>query len=112
MAFEKICTLDDIWEGDMASFETSDGTEILLVYADGGALKAFQNICPHQHFELVDGTLNDNVLTCRAHLWQFDVRSGKGINPSDCALAVYPTKIDGDDVYIDVLGVEPLQSHT
>ena len=96
----------------MASFETSDGTEILLVYADGGALKAFQNICPHQHFELVDGTLNDNVLTCRAHLWQFDVRSGKGINPSDCALAVYPTKIDGDDVYIDVLGVEPLQSHT
>ena len=96
----------------MARFETSDGTEILLVYADGGALKAFQNICPHQHFELVDGTLNDNVLTCRAHLWQFDVRSGKGINPSDCALAVYPTKIDGDDVYIDVLGVEPLQSHT
>ena len=96
----------------MASFETADGTEILLVYADGGALKAFQNICPHQHFELVDGTLNDNVLTCRAHLWQFDVRSGKGINPSDCALAVYPTKIDGDDVYIDVVGVEPLQSHT
>ena len=96
----------------MASFETADGTEVLLVYADGGALKAFQNICPHQHFELVDGTLNDNVLTCRAHLWQFDVRSGKGINPSDCALAVYPTKIDGDDVYIDVLGIEPLQSHT
>jgi len=96
----------------MASFETADGTEVLLVYADGGALKAFQNICPHQHFELVDGTLNDNVLTCRAHLWQFDVRSGKGINPSDCALAVYPTKIDGDDVYIDVVGVEPLQSHT
>jgi len=96
----------------MASFESADGTEVLLVYADGGALKAFQNICPHQHFELVDGTLNDNVLTCRAHLWQFDVRSGKGINPSDCALAVYPTKIDGDDVYIDVVGVEPLQSHT
>jgi len=112
MAFEKICTLDDVWEGDMASFETQDGTEILLVFADGGELRAFQNICPHQHFELIEGTLDGNVLTCRAHLWQFDADSGAGVNPKDCALAVYPLKIDGDDVYVDVDGIAPLHSHT
>ena len=112
MAFEKICTLDDVWEGDMAGFESEDGTELLIVYPDGGELKAFQNICPHQHFELSDGTFEDNVLTCRAHLWQFDGRTGKGINPADCALAEYPVKIDGDDVYVDVVGVEALHSHT
>lgn len=112
MSFEKICTLDDIWQGDMGSFETRDGTEVLLVYPDGGELRAFQNICPHQHFELIEGTLEDNVLTCRAHLWQFDANSGQGVNPVDCALANYPIKIEGDDVYIDVAGIEPLYSHT
>lgn len=112
MAFEKICTLDDIWEGDMASFDTADGTEILLVYPDGGELKAFQGICPHQNFALIDGSLADNVLTCRAHLWQFDMRSGQGVNPSDCALANYPLKVLDDDVYVDVADVAPLHSHT
>ncbi len=112
MAFEKICTLDDIWEGDMASFETGDVTEVLLVYANGGELRAFQNICPHQHFELIEGKLDDNVLTCRAHLWQFDVHTGKGINPADCALAIYPIKIEGDDVFVDVDGIGPLVSHS
>jgi len=96
----------------MAGFETTDGTEVLLVHVDGGELKAFQNICPHQHFELTDGTLDGNVLTCRAHLWQFDMNSGKGVNPDDCALAVYPLKVDGDDVFVDVDGIEPLHSHT
>ena len=112
MAFEKICTLDDVWEGDMQQFETGDGTEVLVVYAEGGDLKAFQNNCPHQEFELVEGTLEDYVLTCRAHLWQFDVRDGNGINPSDCKLAIYPTKIEGDDVYVDVEGIETFISHT
>ena len=112
MAFEKICTLDDIWEGDMAAFEADDGTDVLLVHADGGELKAFQAICPHQHFELIEGTLDDAVLTCRAHLWQFDANTGKGVNPADCALAEYPLRIDGDDVYVDVAGIEPLYSHT
>jgi toluene monooxygenase system ferredoxin subunit len=112
MAFEKICTLEDVWEGEMAAFTTRDGTDVLLIGLPDGVVRAVQQACPHQEFSLADGTLNDHVLTCRAHLWQFDVRTGKGINPRDCALAVYPTKIEGDDVYIDVALTAPLRSHT
>lgn len=111
MSFTKVCTVDDVWEGEMEAF-TVDGQEILLVCAEGGEIKAFQGICPHQDIALSEGRFEGGKLICRAHLWQFDAKSGKGVNPSDCALAVYPVRIEGDDVYVSTEGVEPLFAHT
>ncbi|MBU3600625.1 Rieske 2Fe-2S domain-containing protein [Polynucleobacter sp. 30F-ANTBAC] len=111
MAFKKVCTLDDIWEGEMDSFDV-DGKEVLLICKSGGELSAFQGVCPHQDIPLVEGKFDGKIITCRAHLWTFDVCSGKGINPSDCALAEYPVKVDGEDVYVNVEGIEPLFAHT
>ncbi len=112
MAFEKVCTLDDVWEGEMEVFTTSNGTEVLILGLDGGGIRAIQSICPHQEIELVEGEFDGKALTCKAHLWQFDVETGKGINPDDCAVAQYPVKIEGDDVLVDVTGIKPLKSHS
>ncbi|MDX2425557.1 MAG: Rieske 2Fe-2S domain-containing protein [Cycloclasticus sp.] len=112
MAFEKICTLDDVWEGDMDAFETLNGTQVLVLGVDGGDLKAFQAVCPHQEIDLVEGEFDGKVLTCKAHLWQFDVSSGKGLNPTDCQIAEYPVKIEGEDVLVDVKGIEPFTAHS
>ena len=46
-------------------------------------------------------------LTYRAHVWQFDVTTGQGINPQDCELARYPVKIEHDEIYVDVVGIAP-----
>lgn len=106
MAFTRVCSLDDLWEGEMEMFEV-DGKDVLVIHGDGGRVDAVQGICPHQQIALAEGTLEGKTLTCRAHLWQFDVETGKGINPEDCKLAVFPAEIRGDDIYIDVEGVEP-----
>jgi toluene monooxygenase system ferredoxin subunit len=111
MSFQKVCTLDDLWEGEMESY-TVDGQEILLVCAEGGDIKAFQGICPHQDIPLVEGKFDGTKVICRAHLWQFDACTGKGINPDDCALAEYPVRIEGDDVLVRTEGIEPLFAHT
>ncbi|MFA5122118.1 Rieske 2Fe-2S domain-containing protein [Zavarzinia sp.] len=112
MAFEKICSLDDVWEGEMEEFTTPSGRDVLIVGLEGGQVKAFQSMCPHQEIALVEGTFENGVITCRAHLWQFDCQSGAGLNPTDCHIVEYPSKIVGEDVLVDVAGVEPSKSHT
>jgi toluene monooxygenase system ferredoxin subunit len=110
MAFTKVCTLDDVWQGEMEAFEV-DGTEVLLVHIKDGDIHAVQATCPHQEFDLVEGELEGNVLTCCMHLWEFDVASGKGVNPTHAELAKYPVKIDCDDVLVDVAGIEVKFAH-
>jgi toluene monooxygenase system ferredoxin subunit len=101
MDFVRVCSLDDLWEGDMAVYEVS-GQDILLVHAEGGTIAAFEPECPHQKFALVQGTLEGGTLTCAAHLWKFDASTGAGINPRSCKLKTYPVKIEGDDVFVAV----------
>ena len=71
MSFTKVCSVGDIWEGEMEPF-TVDGHDILLVGVEGGEIKAFQGICPHQDIALSEGKFDGKKLICRAHLWQFD----------------------------------------
>ncbi|MBT3626905.1 MAG: Rieske 2Fe-2S domain-containing protein [Rhodospirillaceae bacterium] len=110
MAFTKVCTLDDVWQGEMEAFEV-DGTEVLLVHTLDGEVHAVQAICPHQEVELAEGELEGKVLTCCMHLWQFDVSSGKGLNPTHAELAKFPVKVEGDDVLVDVAGIEAKFAH-
>ncbi|RTL51201.1 MAG: 2Fe-2S ferredoxin [Rhodocyclaceae bacterium] len=111
MAFEKLCTLDDIWEGDMDSFDLGD-TEILLVWPMGGEIKAYQGVCPHQDIPLSEGKFDGKTIMCKAHQWTFDANSGRGINPGDCKLAQYPVKVEEENVLVETSGITPLYAHS
>ncbi len=94
----------------MEAFEV-DGVEVLMVHTDSGDIHAVQSVCPHQEVDLVEGELEGNVLTCCMHLWQFDVKSGKGVNPTHAELAKYPVKLEGEDILVDVAGIEAKFAH-
>ncbi|GAB3854407.1 hypothetical protein GCM10028801_08480 [Nocardioides maradonensis] len=111
MAFQLVTTLDDLWEGDMESFDVGD-KEILVAHLEGGEVVATQANCPHQQIEFVEGELEGAELTCKAHLWQFDLRTCKGINPGHTEIARYPVRVDGDDVYVDPDGDTPRIAHS
>jgi len=104
MAYERICTREEVWQGEMAGFESRDGTRLLVTVLDGGEIRAFQQECPHQAFSLLHAKLDRHVLTCRAHRWRFDIRTGRGINPGNCSLTMYPTRREGADILVDVAG--------
>jgi toluene monooxygenase system ferredoxin subunit len=89
--YHEVCGVDDLWAGDMDAFSVA-GKSILLINVDG-IFKAYANMCPHQAVPLAEGKLDGCVLTCRAHLWEFDASTGLSINPSNKRLAEYPVRI-------------------
>lgn len=111
MAYQTACQADEVWEGDMLEVDVSEHP-VLLVRMEGGALRAYQGMCPHQDIPLSEGSFDGKVLMCRAHQWTFDARNGKGINPHDCQLAQYPVREENGQVLVEVEGVSPLFAHS
>ena len=97
-----VANIDDIWEGEMEAVEV-EGKSVLLINLDGEVV-AYQNRCPHQDWPLNDGDLEEKKLTCAQHLWEFDVATGKGINPTNCALVSFQSKVDEDGTISVSLG--------
>ena len=90
----------------MATFEV-EGRDVLLVHLPGGVVRAIQAVCPHQAQSLADGELEGCKLTCRSHRWEFDVATGKSINPEGEELRVFPVRVEGNEVWVDVAGAPP-----
>ena len=103
MALQRVCSVEDIWEGEMQAFQVG-GRQVLIVNGEGGTLRAFDGVCPHQDYPLVNGALEGNILTCSMHLWQFDIISGDGVNPTGCKLKGYALKVENGDILVDLEG--------
>jgi toluene monooxygenase system ferredoxin subunit len=100
LAFTRVCGLDDLPVDTMNSFFVED-VEVLVVRSDSG-VHAFDGICPHEEFPLVDGYLVDSTITCIGHGWIFDALTGQGVYPPGCRLSEYPLKIENSGIYVDV----------
>ena len=105
MPFEPIIADAELWDGDMTARRV-DGHDLLLV-RHNGVVYAYENRCAHLGVALSEGRLDGYVLTCRAHHWQYDVRSGSGVNPATACLTSFAVKIEDGKVFVDVRAPSP-----
>lgn len=101
--WHEVFHLDDLWEGELEAVEV-EGRSVLLINLGDGEVVAYKNRCPHQEWPLSDGDLDERKLTCANHLWEFDVTTGKGINPANCSLVGYQVKVDGSGAILVCVG--------
>lgn len=97
--FSKACAVSDVAPGT-AKLVAVDGKEIAL-FNVGGTFYALDNECPHRGGPLGEGDLEDCIVTCPWHAWQYDVRTGESIT-DDLKVARYDVKVEGDDVLVAV----------
>jgi nitrite reductase (NADH) small subunit len=77
------------------------GRSICIARIDG-QLAALDNECPHFGAPLSDGAVEDGRVVCAWHGWSFDPMTGAELRNPLGAIAVYPLRVDGDDVLCEV----------
>ena len=87
-------------EGQAREF-TLDGKVICVARVEG-ALSAMDNVCPHRGGPLGQGVVLDGKLICPWHGWQYDPKTGEAGHNSGVKVAVYPIKVEGEDVMVEI----------
>nr|BEK68764.1 non-heme iron oxygenase ferredoxin subunit [Kitasatospora purpeofusca] len=79
-----------------------NGVPVAVVRTDEGVF-AVNDICSHANVSLSEGEVEDCMIECWLHGSSFDLRTGKPSGlPATRPVAVYPVKIEGDDVLVSV----------
>ena len=113
MAFERLCALSEVPDDGSLRIELAD-IDVAVVRFEG-ELFALEDRCSHADIPLTDGEVEevDGVPTieCALHGSCFDLRTGEPTNlPATEPVPVYPVRVEGDDVYVDVDAPLALQS--
>jgi nitrite reductase (NADH) small subunit len=99
--FVPVGSADALPAGQMREYVVED-LEIVVINLDG-ELFALDNRCPHQGGPLGRGKLEDGVIWCPWHLWQFDARTGRARWPEGYGRpGRYPVKVEDGQILVDV----------
>lgn len=100
MAYRRVAAIADIWKGEMIG-AVVDGRKVLLVRTEEEVL-AYEDRCAHLGVALSEGRLDGTVLTCSAHHWQYDVTTGRGVNPAHTCLTRFATLLQHGVIFVDI----------
>ncbi|MGW2376158.1 MULTISPECIES: bifunctional 3-phenylpropionate/cinnamic acid dioxygenase ferredoxin subunit [Kitasatospora] len=101
MSFLRACALSDLQE-DVPKRVDLNGVPVSIVRTEEGVF-AINDTCSHANVSLSEGEVEDCMIECWLHGSSFDLRTGKPSGlPATKPVAVYPVKIEGDDVLVSV----------
>jgi 3-phenylpropionate/trans-cinnamate dioxygenase ferredoxin component len=101
MSFTRVCAIVDVPPGEALAVDV-DGTGVALVHT-GEDWYAIDDECSHAAIPLSEGDVEGCEIECWLHGSRFDLRTGKPSGPPATEpVAVYPVKVEGEDVLVDV----------
>jgi nitrite reductase/ring-hydroxylating ferredoxin subunit len=98
--FHKVAKTPEVVPGSSRVVEA--GGRILALVNHNGQFYALDNTCMHRGGPLGEGFMDGANLTCPWHGWQYDVTSGQCTTNPSARLTCFPTKVEGDDVFVEV----------
>lgn len=99
--FVKIASVAELpAEGEAREFTVGD--RLICLANLNGSISALDNVCVHRGGPLGQGIIEGDKLVCPWHGWQYDPRTGEAAHNPSAKVAVYPIKIEGDDVLVAI----------
>lgn len=99
MPLQRVAALDDLWSGEMMAC-AAGGMKLVLIRIDD-TVHAYEDRCAHLGFPLSRGLLIGSLLTCAAHHWQYDARTGCGVNPAAARLRRVPVTVTNGEILVE-----------
>jgi 3-phenylpropionate/trans-cinnamate dioxygenase ferredoxin subunit len=105
MTFERVCRLSEVPNDGSLRVELPD-VDVAIVRFDD-EVYAIEDVCSHAEVALSDGDVDEvdgaPTIECALHGSCFDLRTGEPTNiPATEPVPVYPVRVEGDDVLVDV----------
>jgi nitrite reductase (NADH) small subunit len=97
----RICGVGEVPADGQVMEADADGVAICLANVNG-ELSAVDNWCPHRRGPLGQGWLEGESVVCPWHSWTFDLKTGRSEFPVFERVAVFPVRVEGDDVLVEV----------
>ena len=101
--FVPLCGVDDVKPGEARHYRATQGKwrlKPVAVWNDNGTHYITNYVCPHSGGPLSEGKIENGVLECPWHQWQFDAATGKSARGDGHAISVYECKVEDGQIML------------
>lgn len=74
----------------------------LILYRQGVNITCYRNACTHLASPLDTGKIENSIITCPAHGFQYNLQTGECLTAADVPLQPYLVQIKGDKVFVQI----------
>jgi 3-phenylpropionate/trans-cinnamate dioxygenase ferredoxin subunit len=97
----RVAPLNEINDEDVTRFDHE--AKSFAIYRRGTQVYASDGLCTHEQAHLADGFLFEYEIECPKHNGRFDIRDGRAVRVPACInMRIYRTKIEDDDIFIEI----------
>jgi nitrite reductase (NADH) small subunit len=100
-AFVRILSASELPPENQAREVECPGRTLCIANVNG-EYSAMDNVCPHRDGPLGQGMVEYGKVVCPWHGWAFDPKTGVAEHSARARVNVFPMKIEGDDVLVDL----------
>ena len=98
--FVTIAHKDELKPGECKVVEANERT--FALYNISGAFYVTDNVCGHKGGPLGDGELDEQVVTCPWHGWEYNVITGENTSDSSSRIETFQVQVQDDEIQIKV----------
>lgn len=101
--FVPLCSVDDVRPGEARHYRATQGKwrlKPVAVWNDNGTHYITNYVCPHSGGPLSEGKIENGVLECPWHQWQFAAATGKSAKGDGHAISVYECKVEDGQILL------------
>ena len=99
--FVKLTTISELPPRNEAK-ELPCGDKVICVANVEGTISAIDNVCLHRGGPLGQGVIEGGKIVCPWHGWVWDPKTGEAAHNPNAKVGVYPIKVDGNDVLVQL----------